>query len=197
VIANADVPAKTLAELVALSKTRPDGLDYGTPGIGSTQQLLFELIKLRTGANFTNVPYGGAAEAIVDVLGGRIPLVGAALTDSIGYIKAGKLRALAISSSSRSSYLPDVPTLAECGIQDIAVTTWHGLMVPANTPQPIVRKLNTQLNLALNDPAVRQHLDTIGSIAAPGTPEEFGEEIKSELIANAKLVKAANIPDVQ
>jgi tripartite-type tricarboxylate transporter receptor subunit TctC len=197
VIANPDVPAKTLAELVVLSKTLPNGLDYGTPGIGSTQQLMFELIKLHTGANFTNVPYGGAAPAIVDVLGGRIPLVGAALTDSVAYIKAGKLRALAISSSSRSHYLPDVPTLAESGIRDVAVSTWHGLMAPANTPRPIVQKLNTQLNLALNDPAVREHLDAIGSIAAPGTPDEFGEEIKSELVANAKLIKAANIPQVQ
>jgi tripartite-type tricarboxylate transporter receptor subunit TctC len=100
------VPAKTLAELVALSKALLNGLDYGIPGIGSTQQLMFELIKLRTGANFTNVPYGGAAPAIVDVLAGRIPLVGAALTDSLGYIKVGTLRARAISSSSRSSYLP-------------------------------------------------------------------------------------------
>jgi tripartite-type tricarboxylate transporter receptor subunit TctC len=106
VIANPGVPAKTLAELVALSKTLLNGLDYGIPGIGSTQQLMFELIKLRTGANFTNVPYGGAAPAIVDVLAGRIPLVGAALTDSLGYIKVGTLRARAISSSSRSSYLP-------------------------------------------------------------------------------------------
>lgn len=197
VLCDPNLPVSTLGELVTLSKSTEGGLDYGTPGVGSTQQLMFELIKLHTGAKLNNVPYGGAAPAIVDVLAGRLPLVGAAMTDSIGYIKTGKLRALAISSTSRSSHLPDVPTLTECGIGDVSINTWHGLMVPAKTPADIVQTLNAQLNLALNDVAVRSRLDAIGSLATPGTPEQFGEAIRTALGANAELIKAAKIQPIR
>jgi tripartite-type tricarboxylate transporter receptor subunit TctC len=193
VIVNPDLPVKTLADLIELSKKTTGGMGYGAPGIGSTQQLMFELIKLHTDANFYVVPYGGAAPAIIDVIGGRLPMVGAALTDSLANIKAGKLKALSISSMRRSPYLPDVPTLAECGIKDVDVSSWHGLMAPAATPRPVLDKLVKALSQILKDPAVIKHLDSIGSIVDPKTPDEFRVEITQELTENAKLVKAAKI----
>jgi tripartite-type tricarboxylate transporter receptor subunit TctC len=193
VLANPQVPAKTLAELIALSKTRDGGLPYGTAGTGSTQHILFELLKQRTGGNFVHVPYKGAAPAMVDVLGGHIPLVGAALAGSLDYIKGGKLRALAISTSQRSKYLPEVPTLIESGMGELVITAWHGILAPAKTPRAIVERLSAELNAALSEPAVIERLDAIGSIAAPGSPGRFAEQIKRDLDRYGQVVKAAGI----
>jgi tripartite-type tricarboxylate transporter receptor subunit TctC len=154
---------------------------------------MMELIKQQTGANFLHVPYKGAAPAMVDVLGGHIPLAGAALAGSLEYIRAGKLRALSISSAQRSKYLPDVPTLMESGLPDLAITAWHGLLAPAKTPRAIVLKLNGALNAALADPEVVEKLNGIGSIAAPGTPEALADQIKRDLARYASVVKAAGI----
>jgi tripartite-type tricarboxylate transporter receptor subunit TctC len=192
-LVNPNVPAKTLMELIAYSKTVPNGLGYGTPGVGSTQHLMFELIKERTGANFVHVPYRGAAPAMVDAMGGSIPMVGAALAGSVEYVKTGKLRALAISSTQRTHYFSDVPTLSEAGLTGIAITTWHGLMAPKGTPPAIITKLNTELNAALHDPKVVARLDTIGSIPSPGTPEAFRDRIKHDRDEDGELVKMAKI----
>jgi tripartite-type tricarboxylate transporter receptor subunit TctC len=192
-LVNPNIPAKTLMELVAHSKTVPNGLGYGTPGVGSTQHLMFELIKERTGANFVHVPYRGAAPAMVDAMGGTIPMVGAALAGSVEYVKSGKLRALAISGTQRTHYFPDVPTLSEAGLNGIAITTWHGLMAPKGTPPAIIAKLNTELNAALRDPKVVARLDVIGSIPSPGTPEAFLDRIKHDREVDGELVKAAKI----
>jgi tripartite-type tricarboxylate transporter receptor subunit TctC len=193
VLVNPNIPAKTLKELVAYSKTVPNGLGYGTPGVGSTQHLMFELIKERTGANFVHVPYRGAAPAMVDAMGGTIPMVGAALAGSVEYIKSGKLRALAISGTGRTHYFPDLPTLSEAGLTGISITTWHGLLAPKGTPPAIVAKLNSELNAALRDPKVVARLDVIGSIPSPSTPESFRERIKRDRDMDAELVKAAKI----
>jgi tripartite-type tricarboxylate transporter receptor subunit TctC len=196
VLVNPKLPIKNLADLIALSKSTPHGLAYGSPGVGSTQHLMFELIKERSGANLVHVPYRGAAPAMVDAMGGAIPLVGAALAGSVEYIKAGKLRPIAVSSSYRSRHLPDVPTLSESGLTGMAITTWHGLLVPAATPQAIVLKLNTELNAALKDPQVIARLDSVGSVPAPTTPAGFGDRIKHDLVSYGELVKAANIKPV-
>jgi len=193
VLANPQLPVTTLQELIAYSKTQPAPLAYGTAGTGSTQHLMIELIKQQTGANLMHVPYKGAAPAIVDVLGGHIPLAGAALAGSLEYIRGGKLRALSISSAQRSKYVPDVPTLVESGMPDLVITAWHGLLAPAKTPHAIVVKLNTALNAALADPEVIEKLNGIGSIAAPGTPEQLGDQIKRDLARYAGVVKAAGI----
>jgi len=193
IIANPKVPAKTLAELIALSKTEPNGLAYGTAGVGSTQHLMMELLKQRTGANFVHVPYKGAAPAMVDVLGGQIPLVGAALAGSLAYIHAGQLRALSISSGKRSKDLPDVPTLSESGFDGLVITAWHGLLAPANTPRPIVDRINRELDALLTDAVVSERLNAIGSIPAPGTPEAFRDQIKNDLVRYAQLVKSIGI----
>ena len=116
---------------------------------------MMELLKQRSGANFVHVPYKGAAPAMVDVLGGQIPLVGAALAGSLAYIQGGQLRALSISSSQRSKDLPDVPTFGECGFDGLVITAWHGLLAPVSTPRPIVERLNRELDALLTDPGVQ------------------------------------------
>jgi tripartite-type tricarboxylate transporter receptor subunit TctC len=191
------VPATTLTELVAYSKTVPKGLGYGTPGVGSTQHLMFELIKEKTGANFVHVPYRGAAPAMVDAMGGTIPMVGAALAGSVEYVRGGKLRALAISGTQRTHYFPEVPTLSEAGLTGVSITTWHGLLVPKGTPPAIVTKLNATLNAALRDPKVIERLDVIGSIPAPTTPEGFRDRIKEDRDMDAELVKIAKIEPME
>ena len=193
VLANPQIPAKSLAELIALSKARDGGLPYGTAGTGSTQHIMFELLKQRTGGNFVHVPYKGAAPAMVDVVGGHIPLVGAALAGSLDFIKGGKLRAVAISTAQRSKYLPEVPTLIESGMGELVITAWHGILAPAKTPRAIVDRLSAELNAALSEPAVVERLDAIGSIAAPGSPARFAEQIKRDLERYGQVVKAAGI----
>jgi len=193
VVANPQVPARTLAELIALSKTREGGLPYGTAGTGSTQHIMFELLNQRTGAKFVHVPYKGAAPAMVDALGGHLPLVGAALAGSLDYIKAGKLRALSISTAQRSKFLPEVPTLVESGMGDLVITAWHGILAPAKTPKAVIDRLSAELNAALSEPAVIERLDAIGSIAAPGSPAQLAEQIRRDLERYGPVVKAAGI----
>jgi tripartite-type tricarboxylate transporter receptor subunit TctC len=193
VLANPKVPAKTLAELIAHSKTVTGGLGYGTAGTGSTQHIMFELLKQRVGAHFTHVPYKGAAPAMVDVIGGHIPLVGAALAGSLDYIRTGRLRAIAISTAQRSRYLPDVPTLIESGVPDLTITAWHSVMAPARTPKATIDRLSAALKAALSDPAVVERLDSVGSIAAPGSPENLAEQILRDLERYGRVVKAAGL----
>ena len=193
VITNPALPARTFAELVALSNARPGGIAYGTAGTGSTQHIMFELLKQRAGANFVHAPYKGAAPAMVDVMGGHLPMVGAALAGSLDNIRAGKLRALAISTAQRSKFVPEVPTLVESGFPDMVITGWHGIAVPAKTPRAIVERLNRELNSALAEPAVVERLDVIGSIAAPGTPEQFAANLKRDLDRYREVIKAIGI----
>jgi tripartite-type tricarboxylate transporter receptor subunit TctC len=192
IVANPQVPVRTMSELIALSKSSPGGLSYGTSGTGSTQHLMFELINQRTGAKFVHIPYKGAAQAMVDVLAGHIPLASAALASTVDMIKTGKLRALAMSSSERSKFLPDVPTLVESGY-DLVITAWHAILVPAKTPRDIVDRLNAHLNAALTDPDVRARLGVLGSVAAPGTPASFDLQLRRDFERFRDVVKTANI----
>ena len=193
VLANPQIPAKTLPELIAVSKSRDGGLPYGTAGTGSTQHIMFELLNQRTGGRFVHVPYKGAAPAMVDAVGGHLPLVGAALAGSLDYIRNGKLRAIAISTSQRSKFLPEVPTLMESGMKDLVITAWHGILVPAKTPKPVIDRLSAELNSALTEPGVAERLDAIGSIASPGTPAQLAEQIRRDLERYGQVVKAAGI----
>ncbi|MFM9886703.1 MAG: Bug family tripartite tricarboxylate transporter substrate binding protein [Burkholderiales bacterium] len=193
ILANQQVPAKSIAELIALSKTSSGGLAYGTAGTGSTQHIMFELLRQRTESNFIHVPYKGAVPAMIDVLGGHIPLVGAALAGSLDYIKTGKLRPLAISTAQRSKHLPDVPTLMESGVGDLVITAWHGIVAPVKTPKSIIDRLTAELNAALAEPVVIERLDAIGSIAAPGSADQFAAQIKRDLARYGQIVKAAGI----
>ena len=190
-VAHPDVPAKTLQDVIALSKTKP--LPYGTSGIGGTPHIAGEMLAQRTGAKLEHVPYKGGGQAMTDVMGGSIPLVYTAVAGAQGHVKSGKLKAIAVSGARRSGSLPDVPTFIESGIADFAVDSWVGLLAPAGTPAAVVAKLNTELNAVLNDPAVKERLAVLGIDPTPGTPEQFRQQMQKDLAAYGPIVKAANI----
>lgn len=187
------VPAKTLKEVIALSKTQSGGLSYGTSGTGGTPHIAGELLKQRTGANLTHIPYKGGGQAMTDLLGGTIPLVYTAVAGAVSHVKAGKLHAVAVSSAQRAPSLPEVPTFIEAGVADFDINSWVGLLAPAKTPRAIVDRLNTELNAVLNDPVVRERLVTLGITASPGGPERFGRDMARDLSRYAGVVKSANI----
>jgi tripartite-type tricarboxylate transporter receptor subunit TctC len=193
VVAHPSVAAKTLAEVIALSKIQAGGLSYGTSGTGGTPHIAGEQLKLRTGANLVHVPYKGGGQALIDVMGGNIPLVYTAVAGAQGHVKSGKLKAIAVSSAQRSKSLPDVPTFIESGVADFEVSSWVGLLAPAKTPKAIVDKLNTELNAVLNDPDVREKLNVMGIAATPGSADKFGDEMKRDLARYGPVVKAAGI----
>jgi tripartite-type tricarboxylate transporter receptor subunit TctC len=192
-VANPSFPAKTLQEVIALSKTQPGGLSYGTSGTGGTPHIAGEQLKLRTGANLTHVPYKGGGQAMTDVLGGQIPLVYTAVAGAQGQVKAARLKAIAVSSAQLSRSLPDVPTFIESGVPDFVVNSWVGLLAPAKTPKAIIDRLNTELNAVLSDPETRDKLNVMGITATPGAPEKFGDEMKRDLQRYGPVVKAAGI----
>jgi tripartite-type tricarboxylate transporter receptor subunit TctC len=192
-VAHPGVQAKTLQEVIALSKSDPKGLSYGTSGTGGTPHIAGELLKQRTGANLTHIPYKGGGQAMSDLLGGNIPLVYTAVAGAHGHVKSGKLRAIAVSSKTRTSALPDVPTFIEGGVPDFVVNSWVGVLAPAGTPKAIVARLNEALNAVLKDPPVRDKLTTMGIEASPGTSEAFGQEMARDLQRYQAVVKAAGI----
>ena len=192
-VSHPGVPAKTLPQVIALSKTQSGGLSYGTSGTGGTPHIAGELLKQRTGANLTHIPYKGGGQAMIDVMGGSIPLVYTAVASAIQHVKSGKVHAVAVSSAQRAPSMPDVPTFIEAGVADFDINSWVGVLAPAKTPRAIVDKLNTELNAVLNDPAVRERLNTLGITASPGGPEKFGRDMARDLSRYAAVVKAANI----
>jgi len=195
-VAHPGVNAKNLKALIALSKSQNDGLFYGTSGSGGTAHLAGELFKQKTGANLTHMAYKGGAQALVDVLGGNIPLGFVAVAGAAQHIKSGRVNALAITGTQRISSLPQVPTFMESGVPEVDVNSWVGLLAPAKTPRAVVERLNTELNAVLADPEVKEKLKTFGIYATPGSTQKFGEEIKKDLARYAYIVKAAGIkPD--
>jgi tripartite-type tricarboxylate transporter receptor subunit TctC len=187
------VPYKTLQELIAFSKKEAKGVSYGTSGIGGTPHIAGELLNQQTGSNLVHVPYKGGGQAISDALGGNIPLVYTAVAGAHQYVKTGKLNAIAVSSAKRSSSLPDVPTFIESGVAGFEVSSWVGILAPAQTPRPIVDKLNRELNAVLVSPEIVEKLAILGITATPGTPDAFGAQIKADLAKYGKVVKAAGI----
>jgi tripartite-type tricarboxylate transporter receptor subunit TctC len=193
VVANPAFPAKTLGELIAYSKKQPGGVSYGSSGVGGTPHIVGELLKLRTGANLTHVPYKGGGPAMADALGGNIPLVFTAVAGAMTYVKAGRLVAIAVSSAQRTPSLPDVPTFIEAGIPDFDASSWVAILAPAGTPRPVIEKLNRDLNAVLTDPAIVEKLATLGIVATPGSPQQLADQIRGDLAKYGQVVKAAGI----
>jgi tripartite-type tricarboxylate transporter receptor subunit TctC len=190
-VVHPSVAAKSVKELIALAKAKP--LNGGSSGIGGTGHLAVELFNLQAGTKIAHVAYKGGGPAMVDLLGGNIHLIFATAASSIGHIKAGKIRALAVTTAKRSALVPDLPTIAESGLSGYEANNWNGFFVPAKTPRPIINRLNKEITAALNAPDIKEFLFKQGLDAAPGTPEEFAAYMKSEMAKWAKVIKAAGI----
>ena len=192
-VAHPGLNAKTLKEIITLSQSQSGGLSYGTSGTGGTPHIAGELLKLKTNANLIHIPYKGGGQAMIDVLGGNIPLVYTAIAGAIQHVKSGKLHAVAVSSGQRANSLPQVPTFIESGIADFEINSWVGLMAPSKTPKAILDKLNTELNAVLSDTDTRERLNALGITAMPGSAQKFGDEVKRDLIRYGQVVKSAGI----
>jgi tripartite-type tricarboxylate transporter receptor subunit TctC len=191
--ANPGVPVRTVADVVAQAKAAPDKFSFASVGNGSPGHLAGELMVIRTGAQMVHIPYRGGGPAVTDVIGGQVPLLWVSIPAAAQQVKAGKLRALAVSTVKRSPAFPDVPTMQEAGVADFEVDSWYAMLVPAKTPRAIIDKLNKALNTVLAEPAIRTQLLEQGADAVGGTPEALGKVIAAELPKWAKLAKDANI----
>ena len=185
------VPAKSVKDLVALAKAKP--LNAGSSGIGGTGHLAIELFNLQAGVKMTHVPYKGGGPAIVDLLAGNIQLIFATGASSIGHIKAGKIRALGVTTAKRSALVPDLPTIAESGLPGYEANNWNAFMVAAGTPKPIIARLNKEFRAALSAPDIKEILFKQGLDAAPSSPEDLAAYMKSEFVKWAKVIKAAGV----
>ena len=188
------VPAKNIQELVAYAKAKPGQLAYGSTGTGSANHLAGEFFAMMTGTKLTHVPYKGSAAALVDVLGGQLPMMFDTPITSIPQLKAGKLRAIGFSGNRRTPQLPDVPTLDELGLKGFEVSSWQAILAPAGTPKAVVDRLYRETIKALKTPDVIERLGTQGGNELIGsTPAEFAALIKAELEKYGKVIKEAGI----
>jgi tripartite-type tricarboxylate transporter receptor subunit TctC len=190
---NADLPARSVADVVALAKSRPGGLAFASSGNGGAPHLAGELLKSLTGAELLHVPYRGSGPAVIDVVAGRVAIMFDGVPSLLPFILAGKLRPLAAASLARNPVLPELPTFAELGYRGMDISLWFGMVVPVATPQPIVRRLNAELDKILATPDIRKSFMDQGAELGGGTPERFGEFMHSESARWLAVVKQAGI----
>jgi len=193
-IVHPSLPAKSVAEFIAYAKAHPGKLSYGSPGVGTSPHLSMELFKTTSGINVVHIAYKGAMPALADLMGGQIPGMLANLPALLPHIVSGKIRALAVTSATRSARLPAVPTMLESGVADYVVTAWYGMCAPAATPVPILDKLHADLTKTLQAPDVQQRLADLVIEVAPTSRDEFTAFIRSEMARWAKVVRDSGIP---
>jgi tripartite-type tricarboxylate transporter receptor subunit TctC len=186
------VPTRTVPEFIAYAKANPGKINMASSGNGTSQHVAGELFKMMTGVNLVIVPYRGAGPALVDLLAGQVQIMFDTLSGSIGHIRAGKLRALAVTTEHRSPALPDVPTVAET-VPGYEASTFHGMGAPRNTPPEIIDKLNTEINAGLADPKIKARIADLGGTVFSGSPADFGKFITDETEKWGKVIRAANI----
>lgn len=192
-VVNPNVPAKTLAEFIALAKAKPGTLTVASSGAGSMPHLAAELLQQYAGIKLVHVPYRGAAPAVTDLLGGQVDAMFMDIAVLLPHVQAGRMRALAIGSPERSAMLPDLPTTAELGFPKVVADNWYGIVAPRNLPQPIADKLHAALVETLALPDVKAKLAQQGAVASSTTPAVFAAFLASEVDKWAEVVKAANI----
>lgn len=188
-----DVPVKTLPELLALAKAKPNSLNYASSGAGSMPHLAGELLKQYGKVEMAHVPYRGAAPAVTDLLAGQVDLMFMDIAVLLPHVQAGTIKAVAIGSAKRSDSLPELPTTAELGLPKVVADNWYGIVAPPKTPQPIVQKLHAALVEALKSPEVKEKLALQGAVVVGNTPDEFAAYIRSEIEKWAEVVKAAGV----
>ena len=191
-VVHPSVPAHTLQELIALGKSKPGQLSYGSSGNGSGGHLAGALLGAMAGIEMTHVPYNGVAPALTGVLGGHVPILFPGLLAALPHIKNGKVRALAVATPKRVSFAPDIPTIAESGLAGYEITSWYGVLAPKGTPKPIVVRLQREIVRILALPDVREQLFVKGGLEHIGsTPEEFAATLQREIPEYARIVKLA------
>jgi tripartite-type tricarboxylate transporter receptor subunit TctC len=186
------VPAKTLPEFIAYAKANPGRINMGSGGKGATGHVAGELFQMMAGVKFQHIPYRGEAPAMTDLIGGQVQLVFATTGSSLPYVKAGKLRALAVTTATRAKDLPDVPPLGDV-LPGYEASSWSGFTAPKNTPADIIDKLNRDLNTATADPEVQARFADLGAPAVAASPAEFGQIIAGDVAKWAKVIKAAGL----
>ena len=188
-VVHPEVPAKSVTELVQLAKQNPGKLNYASSGAGAAAHLAGELFKTMAGVDIVHVPYKGAQPALTDLIAGQVQLMFATSASVIPYVKAGRLRALAVTTAQRSPSVPELPTVSEAGLAGFEATTWHGVVVPAAAPAPLVQKLNQDINAALKDKELSERLAGLGAEVLTGTPRDFADYIAREIPKWTKVVR--------
>jgi len=195
IVANPSVPAKTVPELIAYAKAHPGKINMASSGNGTVTHVAGELFNMMTGIKMVHVPYRGSSPALTDLVGGQVQVMFDNLPSSIGLIRAGKLRPIAVTQATRSEELPDIPSVGEF-LPGYEASSWFGIGAPKNTPAEIVDKLNKEINAALTDPKIKARLAGLGGAVLPGSPGDFGTLIADETAKWGKVIKFAGIkPD--
>ena len=193
-VTRSDSPYKTIGDLVAAAKANPGALAYGSTGIGGGNHLAAELFGLTTGTRFNHIPYKGSAPALADLLGGQLAFMFDTVLTSVPHIRAGKLRAFAVSSAKRAPSLPEVPTMQEAGFRGFDMSQWQGILAPAGTTPEVVKKLNAEIVKAMHAPDVHERIAVQGgNDIVTGTPEEFAALIRADLERYGRLIREAKI----
>jgi len=192
-VVHPSVPARSVMDLIALAKASPGTINFGSGGLGTTPHMAGELFSIQAGIKMVHVAYRGEAPAINDLLGGQLHLIFANLSAVIGNVKAGSLRALAVTSAQRAATAPEIPTVAEAALPGFEAATWFALVAPAGTPREIVRRLNTEVTQLVTQPDVRQRFADLGMTIDAGTPDALDAYIKSEILKWSKVIKEADI----
>ena len=190
---NPAMQARSVKEFVDIAKSQPGKIDYGAPGPGSPIHLAMELFKQRVGVVMTPIPYKGGADAMNDLIGGRIATMFLDIASGLPQIRGGKVRAIAVASEKRVAALPDLPTIGESGYPDFEAWAWQGFVAPAGTPRDVIVKLNSEFAKVMADPAIKQRLSDIGFEPQTSTPEQFGAYMKSEIAKWAKVIRESKI----
>ncbi len=185
------LPVNSVADLIKLAKEKPGQLNFASSGSGTSIHLSGELFKTMAGVDMMHVPYKGSAPAVTDLMGGQVQLMFDNLPSSLAQIKAGKLRAIAVTSAQRAPALPNMPTIAESGLPGFEASSWFGMLAPAGTPSAIVARLNADVNQWLQTAEAKEKLLAQGAVAAGGTPEQFAAHIRAETEKWAKVVKVS------
>ena len=192
-IVNPATPVNSIREFIDHARANPGKLNFGSPGNGSSAHLTGEMFSQVNGLTLQHVPYKGSAPAMMDLMAGRIDIMFDNIPLPLPHIKAGKLRALAVTAAQRSAVLPDMPTLAEAGVKGFDVSSWYGIYAPAGLPRELVQRLNAAFNEALRTPEIRDQLSAQGWAVTGGTPEQFGAFARAEQERWATVVKTANV----
>ena len=191
ILVSPDLKVNSVQELIALAKSKPGGLNYASAGNGTFPHLAIEMFKQLSGTSITHIPYKGAAPALNALLAGEVQVLSNDLVTATQHVKTGRLKALAITSATRSPILPEIPTVAEAGLPDYVAVGWQGIMVPAETPAPIIERLNSEINKALADNEMRTTLTNQGLLISGGSIQQFAEFIRQDTARWAATVKAS------